>query len=1026
MNGGLRCTMKSTMASAIALMVLVWAAPMAQAQAKAAFDLPAQPLADSLRAVGSQTNINLLFDPPLVAGKQAPALKAEVTADEALTRLLVGTGIKHEFLNETTIVLAKADAVASKSSKGGASSIAASGEPGKDDPKEGKKNSSQDFRVAQVDQGATGPQAVGNNDDQNSKKKKKEEGLQEIVVTGSRIPSAAGAQTVPVQRYTREDIAVSGQSTLGEFFNTMPDVSNFSLSSFQLGYAGLQTVQLHGLPIGTTLTLLDGLRVETSSLGLFDLSNIPVSSVERIEVLPVGASAIYGADALAGAVNIILRKDFNGFEVNATIDHAPDVNNPGVNLAWGKSWERGSVSVVASYEERGELLGTEREPTSFNQFPTSAAASTVLALGSDACNPGNVYSVDGSNLPGLSSSQAGIPAGVRGSPTLQQFVPTAGKLNVCSLQRYGDITPWSQRESALVSAHYDLTESADLFTEILFSHRNLRNQFGPQISATQSLLPANNPYNPFGQAVSVSFAYPGAGQQETQSAYLIRPVIGVRGLMFSDWNYEATIALSRDRLDDARLFTDPTSVPNALASSDPATALNPFASGPPGSPQLLSSLANPAVDTVAAVYADQLVSVEAVLRGPIVRLPAGAVQAAIGADLDRETEETTTNTSIVSSVSDIALHRTTYAAFGEVRIPLMASGEQSHATERLTLSLAGRYDHSDDFGGKTTGQVGLLWRALDTVSFSGSFGQSYRAPRLNEIAGPQVSGFGQLGITDPFRGNELETYPLAILSGPNNGLKPETGRSLTFGLAYTSEALQGFRASLTWYDLKISNYIGIPNSQAIVENPNLFPGAVVRAPPTPQDVQQGFLGVITQFNELYYNFGDLRVGGFDADVSYAIDTPIGQFTPSLAIANIYKWTSALTPNLPAIDGVSLATFNGVGWAPRWKGTASVAWKRGLLSTNVAGRYVGRYLDYQDFVPNGNEISSTLIFDVSARAEIGEAFASTVPFAKNAYISIAAVNVLNKIPQFSYNPAWYVFQESDIRERYLRLSVGSRF
>ena len=1026
MSGRLRCTMKSIRALAIAFMVLVCAAPMARAQAKAAFDLPAQPLADSLRAVGSQTNINLLFDPPLVAGKQAPALKAEVTADEALTRLLVGTGIKHEFLNETTIVLAKADAVASKSSKGGASLSAASGEPGKDDPKEGKKSSSQDFRVAQVDQANARHSAVDKDKGEDSESKKKSSGLAEIVVTGSRIPTVAGQQTVPVQSYTREDIAVSGQSTLGEFFNTLPDVSNFSQSSYQLGYAGLQTVQLHGLPIGTTLTLLDGRRVETSSLGLFDLSNIPVSSVERIEVLPVGGSAIYGADALAGAVNIILRKEFNGFEVNATIDHAPDVNDPAVNLAWGKSWERGSVSVIASYEERGELRGVDREPTSFNHFPTSASASTVLALGSDSCDPGNVYSVDGSNLPGLSSSQAGIPAGVKGTPTLQQFVPTAGKLNVCSLGRYEDITPWSQRESALLTAHYDLFESAELFTEILFSHRNLRNQFGPQISATQSLLPANNPYNPFGQEVNVSFAYPGAGQQETQSAYLIRPVVGVRGSMFSDWNYEATIALSRDRLEEARLFTDPLSVANALASSDPATALNPFASGSPGSPQLLSSLTNPAVDTVASVYADQLVSVEAVFRGPIVRLPAGAVQAAIGADLDRETEETTSNASIVSSASDIVLHRTTYAPFAEVRIPLLASGEQSHATERLTLTLAGRYDHSDDFGGKTTGQAGLLWRAWDTVSFSGSFGQSYRAPRLNEIAGPQVSSFGQLGITDPFRGNELETYPLAILSGPNNSLKPETGRSLTFGLTYTSEAIQGFRASITWYDLKISNYIGIPNSQAIVDNPQLFPGAVVRAPATPQDQQQGFLGVISQFNELYYNFGDVRVQGVDAAVSYPIDTTLGQFTPSLTIANIYRWTSALTPNLPADDGLSLATFNGVGWAPRWKGTASVAWKRGLLSANVAGRFVGRYLDYQDFVPNSNEIASTWVFDVSARAEIGETFASTVPFAKNAYVSIAAVNLLNKIPQFSYNPAWYVFQESDIRGRYLRLSVGSRF
>jgi iron complex outermembrane receptor protein len=99
--------------------------------------------------------------------------------------------------------------------------------------------------------------------------------------------------------------------------------------------------------------------------------------------------------------------------------------------------------------------------------------------------------------------------------------------------------------------------------------------------------------------------------------------------------------------------------------------------------------------------------------------------------------------------------------------------------------------------------------------------------------------------------------------GPNFNLKPETGDALTLGLQYSSQALPGLQASLTWYDLKITNYIGQESDQSIVANPNLFPGAVIRAPATPQDQQQGFLGVITQFNSLFYNFGDLRVAGFD-------------------------------------------------------------------------------------------------------------------------------------------------------------------
>jgi iron complex outermembrane receptor protein len=1008
----------------LSVLILCSAAAAARAQAISAFNLPAQPLAESLKAIGSQTNTNVLVAPELVDGRQAPALKATLNVDEALSRILAGTGINHKFLNEKTIVLASADPPKTVSSIAGAGDSADT--TAGDQAKEAQNKSFWDrFRLAQVDQGqSSGPSTVEKQDDQAAKKKPV---LEEVIVTGSRIPLLAGQRSVqPVRSYTRDVIESSGQSTMGEFLNTLPDVSIFSQSSLQLGFAGVQTVQLHGLPVGTTLTLLDGRRLETSQLGLFDLSNIPVSAVERVEMLPVGASAVYGADALAGAVNFILRKDFSGLEVNATLDHAADVNDPAFNIAWGRIWERGSVSLIASYEARGELLGTQREPTSLTQFPINVPASTVLALASDTCAPGNVYSVDGSNLPGLSSPQAGIPTGISGRPTIGQFAATAGKLNVCNSARYLDITPRSQREGALLSAHYQFSESTDFFTEILLSHRHLQAQTAPQITAYSFLdgtVSANNPYNPFGQDVNVSFVYPGAGQQELQSTDLIRPMIGVRGSLFSDWHYEATATVSRDRLHDASLYTDTSLIAAALASSDPATALNPFASGAPGPPLLLSSLTNPAVDSTDSFREDQLVSGQAILSGPIFQLPAGAVRAVLGSEYSREKQDTT-----FLGIPLYRLQRKAYAAFSEARIPVLAAGDQSPRSERLTLTVAGRYDHSSDYGGKATWQGGLLWRATETLSLTGSYGQSYRAPRLDEISGPQTIIVGSLGVSDPFRGGELASYPSTLEFGPNFNLKPETGDSSTLGLQYSSEAANGLHASLTWYDLNISNYIGSPQPQVIVDNPSLFPGAVVRAPPTPQDQQQGFLGVITQFNSLYYNFGDLRVKGFDADVTYAIDTRIGQFTPSLAIANIYRWTSSLTPSAASIDGVSKATFSGftnVGWAPRWKGTAALSWKRGPLSANVAGRYVGRYLDYQELVPNTHEAGDTWIFDTSVRFEMGRALAARNPWLAHAYVALAAVNVFNKTPPFAFTSAWYDYSEYDIRGRFLHLSVGVR-
>jgi iron complex outermembrane receptor protein len=500
--------------------------------------------------------------------------------------------------------------------------------------------------------------------------------------------------------------------------------------------------------------------------------------------------------------------------------------------------------------------------------------------------------------------------------------------------------------------------------------------------------------------------------------------------VFSDWHYEATAYLSRDRLHEVLSFTDFVKPILALASSDPATALNPFTSGVPGTPQLLSSFTDPVLDTLSILYDDRIVSGQGLLRGPILQLPAGSLQAVIGSEYSQEKQDQTVG-GFGSPPRPLALQRNSYAVFSETRIPLLASGEPAQGGERLTLTLAGRYDHTNDFGSKATWQGGLLWRATETLSFNGSYGQSYRAPQLSEISGPQtVADSTILGIPDPFRGNQPIFYPIRFISGPNPKLAPETGNSITLGLQYSSEALRGLHASLTWYDLKISNYIALQGESTILDNPNLFPGAVIRAPATAADQQQGFLGQVTQLSVTDYNFGDIRVAGFDADIRYAIDTRVGQFTPSLAIANVYKWRSAVLPGAPAVDGVSKATsfaasISGIGWSPRWKGTAALAWKQGPLSMNLAGRYISRYLDYQLFVPNTHEIGNSWIFDFGARYDAGQAFAAKNSWLAGTYVAFGAVNLFNKTPPFSYTSTWYDLQEYDIRGRFLHLNVGVR-
>ena len=495
-----------------------------------AYKIEPQSVSTALKAFAAQSNMQLIFTEADVGSAKSNGVSGTKAPREALSEILKGTGLKFEFTANNVVVVKKL-------SRAVKSDPPSSGDQGAQD-KGGKPGSSQDFRVSQLDQANAGPQALG--DDQNSdKKKKKEEGLSEIVVTGSRIPTVAGNEVQPVRSYTREDIENSGQFTMGEFLNTLPDVSTITNPTVSLsGFIGGQTVPASWAPRrydqltftrcgGGWRTILRASSISaifrwrrSSGLRFYRWARQRSMARQRI-----GWSSQYK----------FFGRILTGSEANVGLEKAPGVSNPSANLAWGKSWDRGSVSIIGNYRETGALLECcSEEPWSSTSLPANLPESTILALGSDSCAPGNVYSVDGSNLPGLSSPFAGIPAGITGRPTIGQFAATAGKQNICNVERYVDITPESQREGVLLSAHYGDAESVDLFSQVLYSHQHLQNQLAPQIQEYPGscLRLITRLTIRLSEAVPerefrLSGAY--AGTQEVESTSLIRPMIGVRG-----------------------------------------------------------------------------------------------------------------------------------------------------------------------------------------------------------------------------------------------------------------------------------------------------------------------------------------------------------------------------------------------------------------------------------------------------------------------------------------------------------------
>jgi iron complex outermembrane receptor protein len=308
------------------------------ADAKSRFDIPAEALGKALRDLGIQANINISYDADAVRHFQSPSLKGEYTVADALSRILIGTHLRPVSINGTTIQIASDDTAT--------------------------------VPVITSDAGQT-------------------PGLEEIIVTGTNISNVEN-KTVPLLSFDREAIARSGYASLSDFITALPQNVKSgpnSADGILTGVAGdfnnienSTAANLRGLGASSTLTLINGHRVAAASEGTgVDLSMIPLAAVERVEVLTDGSSAVYGADAVGGVVNIILRKDFNGQETDARLDTLSrgggELKQLGQSI--GRTWSTGGVLGVFQFDDNNALRSDQRSftgPISHSALPWKYSA----------------------------------------------------------------------------------------------------------------------------------------------------------------------------------------------------------------------------------------------------------------------------------------------------------------------------------------------------------------------------------------------------------------------------------------------------------------------------------------------------------------------------------------------------------------------------------------------------------------------------------------------------------------------------
>ncbi|HET9107654.1 MAG TPA: TonB-dependent receptor [Steroidobacteraceae bacterium] len=628
--------------------------------------------------------------------------------------------------------------------------------------------------------------------------------LDEVDVTGSLIPGVQDA-VAPVIYLKRRQLAMSSYPTIQDALYSLPMISlngpreDLGIDGNNQYGAGLD---LRGLGVGATLVLVNGHRQPLSGLNgdFVDVSTIPLSAVKRIEVLPDGASAIYGSDAIAGVINIIMRNDFQGAESKVTYGTAiggrRDIT---ASQLLGTRWSSGHAMLAYEYSDATPLAASQR-PYAANADKTPYGGANYDSYYS---NPGNILN------PATQLPAYGIPAGQNGRSLTAAALSTSINLEN-PFSRY-QIFPDVTANELYGTAAENIDRRLQIYFEGRFAARDvLQNNF-PQTDLLP--VPASNPFyvNPFGNVpftlVSYSFSRDFGPTVFSAKTQVYTGTAGVKWRLGSAW--QATLSESYGR---QTLLTRESNVPDAaalaasLADPNPTTAFNPFGDGSNTNPATLAAIRHVfPLHVMTSIESTRLVG-----EGPVFRMPAGEAKLAVGVERREEAlfHDVADPLDPAGQTVPQRYSRHITALFSQLALPLIGNPAGSRAVPRLDLNLAGRYEHYSDFGGTFNPTVRIQWVPLQTLKLRASWGRSFRAPTLDNLYDTAGNASGLVVLPDPASptGRSLAL----IEQGSNPGLKQETADTWTAGFDFAPDFLAAATFSLTYYSIDYRNRIAQP------------------------------------------------------------------------------------------------------------------------------------------------------------------------------------------------------------------------
>ncbi|WP_444923364.1 TonB-dependent receptor plug domain-containing protein [Microbulbifer sp. DLAB2-AF] len=802
--------------------------------------------------------------------------------------------------------------------------------------------------------------------------------VEEVVVTGSRIARDPLSTTGPITLVDSEAIQRSGVGTIDELLNQLPSMGTTGINANDNnGGAGLSFVDLRNLGSARTLVLVNGRRFVSSSSGVssaVDMNNIPVDMIDRIEVLTDGASAVYGSDAVAGVINVVMKDSFDGVRINARAGatEAGGGENGELSITFGKEFDRGQFIANVTHSQRDEITYKDRD---------------WAGLQSSMSSTGNIFT----NYGAFSVGEDGKTLGDYSSYDIGQYMWLSGAMERTSLtgsgtfsindyiEFYGEGSYTLKTTNQQLAAQpmyagngFDLTAnhlSDEVQSQLSEAWQEAEDAYQIELAAYNAALAEwESQGSPKDLEPTKPVATHGDTWQKGLSDVRLRPVSGgtrdyeqktetyrllggLRGDLANGWGWDTFLSYGKNEGE------------NTTNNSYNKTLLQQVLDGNSGiaeeNIQFLGGMSDEVIDYIS--YTDredneyEMLNFGASLTGDIeaVQFQGGALGFASGIEYRKESGEFTPSEETQSGATfgnqqdatsgDFAVTE----VFAEFNLPILAGLKFA---EELSLDAAIRYSDYDTFGGQATYKLGAVYALTENLRFRGSVSTAFRAPGIYELYSGTAQSYSYL--IDPCdtssnntagQGSNCDMVSAGFSQagsqvptniGGNQDLQPEKSKSYTAGIVWTPSFTEDLSITLDYFDIRIKDAITSADTQKILDD--CYRDGISSAC---ELVRRGDSEQIEYLEGSLQNIGEINTKGLDLDIVQNFHYDTGKLALRAQATHLLEYEEFNSETGETSDYVDYIGTSSSAYT-KWRGLASATWYADNWDFGADVQYIG--------------------------------------------------------------------------------------